>query len=120
MNIEIKDRTIKVDMVKYLEDCIEMFGEDVIMLVTYPATKQFFEVKEDAEQMSEKKGELFHSVVETFLFITKRSRPDLEKAMGFLTTRVSKSDVDNWEKWRSILRFVHCTLKGKNILERQL
>ena len=42
-----------------------------------------------------------------------RSRPDLETAVGFLTTRVSKSDVDDWEKLRKILKFVYFTLKEK-------
>ena len=33
--------------------------------------------------------------------------------MSFLTTRVSKSDVDDWGKFRRTLRFVPCTLKEK-------
>ena len=41
MNIEIKDSTIQVDMVKQLEECIEIFGEDVSTLVTSPETKNF-------------------------------------------------------------------------------
>ena len=32
-----------------------MFDEDVSMLVTYPATKKYFEVRKDAEQLSENK-----------------------------------------------------------------
>ena len=43
----------------------------------------------------------------------KRPRPDLETVVDFLTTRASKSDVDDWEKLRRVLRFVHCTLEGK-------
>ena len=41
-NIEKKDRMAQVNMVEKLEDCIEMFGEDVSTLVTYPATKKLF------------------------------------------------------------------------------
>ena len=41
----------------------------------------------------------------------KKSRHDLEMAVGFLETKVSKSDVDKWEKPRRILWFVHYTLK---------
>ena len=47
------------------------------------------------------------------LSIIKRSINNLETAIGFLTTRVLKSDVDNWGKLRRILRFVHSTLKEK-------
>ena len=43
----------------------------------------------------------------------KSSRPDFETSVSFLTMRVSESHVDEWEKLRGILRFVHCTLKEK-------
>ena len=90
-----------------------MFCEDVSTLVTSPASNKWFEMREDAKQLSEKKGELFYSVVVKLLFIKKRSRHDLATSVGFLTKRVSNSDVDNWEKFRRILRFVHYTLKRK-------
>ena len=47
---------IQVDMVEQLEECMKMFGEDVSMLVKSPATKKVSEVREDSEQLSEKKG----------------------------------------------------------------
>ena len=40
MNIEIKDNTIQVGMVKQLEECIYIFSEDVITLVISTATKK--------------------------------------------------------------------------------
>ena len=39
MNIEIKDNMIQVDIVNQLEECIEMFGEDISALFTSPANK---------------------------------------------------------------------------------
>ena len=56
MNIEINDSDIQVNTVGQLEDCIEMFGKDVSTSVTYPETKKIFKVREDAEQLNEKKG----------------------------------------------------------------
>ena len=56
INIKIKDNTIKVDMFEQLEDCIEMFGEDVNTSVTSQANKILSEVREYAKQLSEKKG----------------------------------------------------------------
>ena len=40
-NIKIKDNTIQIGIIKNLEECIEMFGEGVSKMVTYPATKNF-------------------------------------------------------------------------------
>ena len=115
-NIEIKDITIQVYMVEQLKERIESFGEGVSMLFTSPAKNKLFEVREYSEQLSQNKGELFHSMVGKILFIMKRSRPDLETAVGFLETRVLKSDVDDREKLRRILRFFHCNLKEKRCL----
>ena len=73
-----------------------MSGEDVSMLVTYPETNKMFNGMEYAKQVSKKKGEFFHSVVEKLLFNMKMSRPYLDMAASFLTTRVLNSDVENW------------------------
>ena len=56
INIEIKDNTIKVDMVEQLEDCIEMFGGDVSTSVTSQTNKILSEVREYAKQLSDNKG----------------------------------------------------------------
>ena len=50
-------------------------------------------------------------MVAELLLIIKGYRPYLEKAVGFLKTRVSNCDVDDCGKLKSILRFVHCTLR---------
>ena len=62
-----------------------------------PGNQKKIEVREYYNQLSENKGEIFHSVVKKLLFVMKSSRIYLETAMIFLTTRVSKSDVDDWE-----------------------
>ena len=48
-----------------------MFGEYISASVSYPSTKNLFEVREDSDQLSKKEGELFHLVVENLLFIMK-------------------------------------------------
>ena len=51
-------------------------------------------------QLDEEKSENFHSVVAKLLYIMKSTRSDLDTAVGFLITRVSKSDEDVWTKLR--------------------
>ena len=74
-----------------------MFGEDVNTSTTSPATNKLFEMREDTEKIIDMNGELFHSVVDNLLFIMMRSRTDLNMAVGFLTTRVLRSDIYAWE-----------------------
>ena len=71
----------------------------------------FLKVREDSKKLSENNGELFHLVVAKILLVMEISKPDLGTAVIFLTTRVPKNNVDDWEKWRGILRFIHCILK---------
>ena len=70
-----------------------MFREDFSTLVKSLSTNKLFEVREDFEEISDKNGELFHSVVAKLLFIMKRSITDLDTDLGFLTARVLKSDI---------------------------
>ena len=44
------------------------------------------------------------------LYVCKRSRPDVETAVAFLCTRVSKSDVFDWEKLMRLLGFLKGTI----------
>ena len=64
---------------------------------SHPQQQKLFEVIEGSEQLSDKKGYLFHSVVSILLFIMKMSKLYVETAVGLLKTRVSKSDLDNRE-----------------------
>ena len=115
VNIEIKDNIIQVDMVKQLEECITIFGEDFSTTFKSPATKKLFEVRKDSEKLLENKGDLFHSVLAKLLLMIKKSRPDLETSVSSLMTIVSNINVDDWGKMKRILRFVNCTLKSKRV-----
>ena len=53
-----------------------MFREDFSTLVKSLSTNKLFEVREDFEEISDKNGELFHSVVAKLLFIMKKSITD--------------------------------------------
>ena len=45
----------------------------------------------------------------------KRARPDLETSIDSQCTRVTKSDVDDWEKLRRVLAFIKCTINDVRI-----
>lgn len=46
----------------------------------------------------------------------KRARPDLETAISFLCTRVSKSNLDDWKKLRRVIAFIKCTIDDVRII----
>ena len=61
-----------------LLEAIELFGEEIEGNVLSIATHNIFKVDENTKPLDRKKREIFHSVIEKLLFITKRGRPDLE------------------------------------------
>ena len=71
---------------------------------------------EDSKILSEEKRDIFYSVTQKLLYITKRERPDLETLISFLTMRVSKSTEQDWAKLKRGLSFIHGTINEKRII----
>ena len=117
MNIRVTDdKKIEIDMKQQLEEVIEVFCEKIEGVVTSPAQNHLFFVDKNAEQLDEKKSEIFHSVTAKLLYLVKRARPDLETLISFLTMRVSKSDVEDWKKFKRGLTYIMNTLDDRRII----
>ena len=52
---------------------------------------------------------MFHTIMEKFILLCKRSRPDILTGVDFLTTRVRETDEDNDKKLGSILEYLSGT-----------
>ncbi len=97
-------------MKEYIKEAIDDFGEDIIRSAATPAKKNLFDVDETAELLSRKKSENFHSVVAKLLYVSKRSRLDIQLAVAFLCTRVSCSTEQDWQKLKRVLEYLRGTL----------
>ena len=78
--------------------------------------KIILEINKNAKQLDKENSEIFHSMTEKLLFLTKIARPDIETAVSYFTKRVTKSDEYDWKK---ILRLLVCiinTICGKSII----
>jgi hypothetical protein len=53
--------------------------------------------------------EKFHTLTAKLLFLSKRARPDLQQAVGFLTTRVKEPDEDDWKKLNRVIKYLRGT-----------
>ena len=53
--------------------------------------------------MSKDMREIFHSVMEKFVYLEERARSNIEMTIAFLCTRVYRSDVDDWKKLKRFL-----------------
>ena len=121
MNITINQKdSIEIEMKDQLQDAIDMFvsseGEKVNEEVTSPARPRLRDVNSNGVLLNKDKKEAFHSIVASLIWIMKRARPDLETAISFLCTRVSKSDEDDWIKLRRVIAFIQCTIEDVRII----
>ena len=71
------DRKFEVEMKDQLLEAVEMFGEEISGVVKSPAQYHILKVDEEAIKLEGKQKEIFHSVTQKLLYITKRARPDL-------------------------------------------
>ena len=96
MNLKFtKDKKVEINMTPQIKKAIESFGEVINRKAATPATRDLHVVRENAQQLDEKRSDIFHSVTMKLMYIAKRTRPDIETAIGFLSTRVSKSDIND-------------------------
>ena len=121
MNIKInKDKNIEIEMKDQLLEAVHMFEQaessEVNDTVTTPARPRLRDVNPECTQLGSDKQDAFHSMVAKLLWIMKRARPDLETAIAFLCSRVSKSDEDDWLKLKRVIAYVKCTIDDVRVI----
>jgi hypothetical protein len=111
MDIEFHDNgTVSVKMKEYIKEAIQDFGEDIVQSVATPAKKDLFKTDESSPLLSQHDSETFHSVVAKLLYVSKRSRLDIQLPIAYLCTRVSCSTANDWSKLKRVLQYLQGTL----------
>jgi Reverse transcriptase (RNA-dependent DNA polymerase)/Zinc knuckle len=105
------DETLTINMRNYIKETIDEAG--IIFHasgVATPAKHDLFVIDETSEKLSLARSDLFHRLVAKLLYLSKRSRPDIQLAVAFLTTRVSCSTEEDWLKLHRVLLYLKGTL----------
>jgi hypothetical protein len=89
----------------YIVDLLEKYGVDGTRVT--PATEDLFVVSDQATELSKEMAEDFHSRVATLLYLGLRARPDILTAVSFLSSRVSKSTTEDWDKMIRVLMYLN-------------
>jgi hypothetical protein len=104
------DGTASIKMKEYLKEAITDFGEDIVKSAATPAKRDLFDIDENSPTLPPSKREIFHSVTAKLQYVSKRGRLDIQLTTAFLSTRVSVSTVQDWEKLRRLLMHLRGTL----------
>ena len=88
--------TMIISMIRYMQEVIDEFPEVLRGTKACPTGDKLFKVREDedSELLSKEMAKQFHRTVAQFLFLSKRTRPDIDTLVSFLTTRVEQPDKD--------------------------
>jgi hypothetical protein len=117
MDIELMgDKKVAVGTPQHIDEAIEDFGEDLDEDAVNPAKSNLFTANPDSVPLPENKADMYHSVVAKLLWVSQRSRPDMELDVSFLCTRVQHPTVEDWGKLRRGLKFLKRTRADRRIM----
>ena len=105
-------------MREYVKNLLEECPDELLKAgtATTPAANHVSNVNPNATKLDKEKAEIFHHLVAKLLYLSKRTRPDIQFPVAFLTTRVREPDIDDWKKLGRCL----CYLKGSMELDLTL
>lgn len=109
MQLILKDGAVIIDMTNFTEKLLMTCGEDNLRAFPSPAGKDLFTVSEQAVKLEEHERILFHTNVAKLLYLTKRARPDILTAVGFLCTQVTRATVQDKLKLHCVLGYLKRT-----------
>ena len=88
------------------EEVIEDFQQDIGSAVTSPEARHLITVENNYEQLSEEKGEIFHSVT-----------GKLDPTVGYLCTIVPLKNEDDWKIMERVLKYIKRIANNMRIIE---
>jgi Reverse transcriptase (RNA-dependent DNA polymerase) len=97
----------RITMKGYVEDVLLSAGGRGTAAT--PATEGLFDVREEADTVSEEVRTWFHCIVAKLLYLAKRVRPECLTAVSYLATRVTKCDADDVEKLVRLVKYIRGT-----------
>jgi hypothetical protein len=105
MQLKFDSGQIKVDMSYYLAKVLLKLSnlkEEVL-----PGKKNLFALRMDSSLLAEKEKHFFHTVVAKLLYLlSRRARPDIITAVGFLCTRVQAPIVEDMIKLERLMGYL--------------
>ena len=75
---------VKISIHKYINKMFAELPSDMNGVSTTPAVLHLFNVDDGAEKLDEERAQLFHHLVAKLLYLSQRSRQDIQTAVDFL------------------------------------
>jgi hypothetical protein len=94
-------------MVKYTDQIIDDFPEEITKSSPCPHNENLFRIKEESEARYRPEGHAvkFHHSVAQLVFLQKWARHNIQTTVSFLGSCMKRPDEDDWGKLRSVLQY---------------
>jgi len=89
---------VKISMYKYMDNMLTELPADMNGMVRTPAANHLFNINPDAKKQPKATAQQFHHLVAKLLYLSQRTRQDIQMAVAFLCTCVQSPDEDNYKK----------------------
>jgi len=100
---------VKISMYEYIDKMLAELPSDMNGVSTTPAALHLFNVDDGAQKLDEDRAQLFHHLVAKLLYLSWRSRQDIQTAVAFLCTRVQSLDMDDYKKLARVMKYIRGT-----------
>jgi hypothetical protein len=102
----------------FIEELLKECPDDLMKgTSTTPAAAHLFAINPDCEKLDSATATMYHHLTAKLLYLSKRTRPDLQLAVSFLSTCVLNPDTDDWKKLGRCLRYLHANPDLPHTLE---
>ena len=100
---------VRISMHKYVDNMLAELPSDMNGVSTTLAALHLFKVDDSAQKLDEDRAQLFHHLVAKLLYLSRRSRQDIQTAVAFLCTRVHSPDTDDYKKLARVMKYIRGT-----------
>jgi hypothetical protein len=104
-----KEGYVTISMYDLVDEVVKDLNLQPTARATTPASTNLYDINDKSELLNPTMHATFHSVTMKCLYIAKRARPDILTAVGFLTTRVQKSTLEDFKKLTRVGSYLNST-----------
>jgi len=97
---------VKISMYDYIDKLLTELPSDMNGAVKTPVASHLFNMNKDAKKLQKDKAQLFHHIVAKLLYLSHRTRQDIQTAVAFLCTRVQFPDEDDYKKLTRVMQYL--------------
>ena len=116
------DGKVEISMKEYLKECLDTYYEndsEITEKCVTPGKHDLFKIDHSSKELEEEKAEIFHHIVAKLLYVSKRSRLDIDLVVSFLCTRVANPTEQDWAKLRRLLGYIKGTMDIVRIMSAE-